>query len=81
MMINKFDNDYAQWCMRADIADCLRELGLITLAEKVLASSANIGIIHKYVSIIKSIAIQTNNVSIIDRLCFKGLINSHGGLI
>jgi hypothetical protein len=77
-MNDKLNSDYKTWCMRADMADCFNELGLEKLAKKVMKTPAKIRIFRKYVSILRSIAEQRNEWSVLNILYSSGLIQSYG---
>lgn len=66
--------DYAIWCERPTIADCLSKLGFNKLAKEVMKAPANVGIINKYLSIIKAEAIKRKNNDVLNRLLSARLI-------
>ena len=66
--------DYAMWCERPMIADCLVKLGLNKLAKEVIKAPANVGIISNYLSIIKAEAIKRRNSDVLNRLLAARLI-------
>jgi hypothetical protein len=68
------DANYEIWKERIVIAECLRTLGLTTLASQIHTEPNNGDIIDSYIQLLQEVAEKTNDNDVIDRLCFAGLI-------
>lgn len=67
------DRDYEIWNERSVISDCLRKLGLASLASEVHTQPLN-GDIIVYIHLIQEIAEKNKDNDVLDRLYFAGLI-------
>jgi hypothetical protein len=72
--------DFEHWCEQSVIADCLRDVGLPNIANKMMKSTANPMIFDHYLSIIKTQAKRINDIDVINRLAQRGLL-SKGELV
>ncbi len=70
----KGDGLYGIWSTNVILADCLRELGFKGLANELHTHAMNGGIIDNYIRLAQRTAESTNNTTVLERLCFAGLI-------
>ena len=68
------DRDYSIWCEKLVIADCLRKLGLESMANILHTDKINESIMENYVKIAHKLALNLNDEDVIERLCYAGLI-------
>lgn len=73
MIEHEFFEEYAIWVERTVLSECLFDLNLKDMADKVLQSSLSSSIMSKYVNIIKKESIKQRNYQVFDKLHFSCL--------